>query len=132
MLDTGLKICAAAVICAILVCVVRQGKQDMAFVVRLCAVVCLCGGVIAAAEPVTVFLQSLLDGVGSELFYASTLIKALGVAMLTQICATVCKECGEASAAYYAELGGKIEILILSLPLVSEVLGAARELVEML
>ena len=59
------------------------------------------------------------------------LLKALGVSILAHVTATVCRDAGEGSMAYYVELGAKIEILILSLPLLGEMLSLAMELLEM-
>jgi stage III sporulation protein AD len=59
------------------------------------------------------------------------LLKALGVSILAHVTANICRDAGESSIAYYVELGAKIEILILSLPLLVDVISLAAELLEM-
>ena len=50
------------------------------------------------------------------------------VAVLTHICGEICRSCGENAAAAGVELGGKAEILLLSLPLIRKILSVAGEL----
>jgi stage III sporulation protein AD len=56
------------------------------------------------------------------------LLRVLCVAVITHVAANVCRDCGEATLAGYAELGGKIEILLLSLPLIEGIVGTVIEL----
>ncbi len=63
--------------------------------------------------------------------YAAVMLKGLGVALITQICASVCRETGRGAIAEYVELAGRLEILLLCLPLMSRILGAAAELFEL-
>ena len=62
---------------------------------------------------------------------AEFLLKALGIAVLTQCCAELCRESGESGVANGVELAGKVEILLLALPLIAEILSTARELLSL-
>ncbi len=57
-----------------------------------------------------------------------TLLKALGISAITQITADVCREAGEGTVAGQVELIGKLEIVLLSLPLAAQLLTMARGL----
>ncbi len=63
--------------------------------------------------------------------YAAVMLKGLGVALITRICASVCRETGRTGIAEYVELAGRLEILLLCLPLMSRILSAAAELFEL-
>jgi len=63
--------------------------------------------------------------------YASIMLKGLGAAILTHICAMVCRECGKPSLADTVELAGKIEIFILCLPLIKKIVETAAGLLEL-
>ena len=63
--------------------------------------------------------------------YATVLFKALGVAVLTETCASLCRECGENAAATGMELVGKVELLLLALPLIGEILSVAESLLAL-
>lgn len=87
-------------------------------------------GAISMASPLVAFLSELIknDALAS---YAGLLLKALGIAVMTQCCAELCRECGESAAANGMELIGKIELLLLSLPLVNEILSGAESLLSL-
>ncbi len=54
--------------------------------------------------------------------------KALGIAVIAQIGADICREAGESVVATQVELVGKAEILLLSLPLVTRIMTLIREM----
>jgi stage III sporulation protein AD len=56
------------------------------------------------------------------------LLKALGVAFLTETAASVCRDSGEAGLATWVETAGKLEILLLSFPLIRTVLDTVAAL----
>ena len=88
---------------------------------------------VASMSPIVEYIAEIGEGfgVGESLSRAvEVLLKALGISILAHLTANVCRDAGEGSIAYYVELGAKIEILILSLPLLSELLDLARELLE--
>ena len=58
------------------------------------------------------------------------LIRALGIALICELCALFCRDLGEQSVASGVLLFGKLEILVLCLPLVDKVLEIAKELLQ--
>ena len=131
--DLTLKLFGAALLGVFTVLILRKSNADGAVPLRMVIGVILAAGCIMLASPVFEFvneLSSLIGGVGGEI-YIETLLKALGIAIITHICSTVCRDCGEGSVAGYVELGGKIEIVLLSLPLIREILSSSIELLEM-
>lgn len=127
---TTLKFCMLAVtgVCAAMI--VKQWKNDFLPLLRLALTVLFGIAVITAASPLVTYLSSLTGQEGVSP-YAEILFKALGIAVLTQCCAELCRECGENGAATGVELTGKVEILLLCLPLVNEILSIAEELLTL-
>ncbi len=129
-MDALAKACFFAVAGVVCLLVLRQWKGDFLPLVR----VGLCVGfallTLAAAAPLADFLREL-GGVSGVSTYVTVLLKALGLAVLTQCCADICRECGEGGVAGGVELVGKLEILLLSLPLIREILEAAGELLTL-
>lgn len=123
----SVKICLIAVTCVSLLVIVRQWKSDFLPLLRLGVALLFAFLIISAAAPVVAYLRELtsLSGLSG---YAELLLKALGIAVLTQCCAGLCRECGENVAAGGVELAGKVEILLLCLPLIGEILSTAKEL----
>lgn len=123
------QICGAALVCVVAVVVIKQLKGDFAIPVRLASSLILLGGVIAVGIPLFEYIKSLISN-SALAEYAEILLKAFGIALLTHITAEICRDCGENSAASYVELGGKLEIMLLSLPLVMSVLEMATEILN--
>ena len=90
------------------------------------------GALILLLASLFLRFSAFWDGISglfpSELLeYVPFLGKVLAVAWLAQITADLCREMGSATLAGYVELFGRVEILILSLPILEEVLEWASE-----
>ena len=71
-------------------------------------------------------LFSLADG--SDL--ATPVLRATGIALIAELTASFCRDLGEGSVADGVLLFGKLEILVLCLPLIDAVLEIAKELLK--
>ncbi len=128
MSDTLLKLFGAAVICVFIGLIIKKESSDIASLLRisggiLLAVVCvsMLSPILSCINEVSGFI-SASEKVSSAV---GVLLRALGVAILTQICSNICRDCGEGSIAQYVELGGKLEMLILALPLFRDIIEMA-------
>ena len=133
MSDATLKVCGAAILCAALALILRRGGGDSLSLVKIAAVVVLGSACIVAMSPIINYIQSLADGAlsGVSLSVASVIVKALCIAFISYMCASVCRECGEGGIASFVELAGKGEILLLSLDLIGEILSVAEKILDM-
>lgn len=116
-------------VCAALI--VKQWKSDLLPLVRVAILVGMGTVILSALTPLISYLQGLITQSGMQALHGEILFKALGIALLTQCCADICRESGESGAAGTVELTGKVEILLLCLPLLEQILSAARELLSM-
>lgn len=123
-----LKICMFALLGVSSALVIKQWKGELLPLLRLAVVLGIGTVLLSVATPLITYVKGLLGEAELSSPHAEILLKALGIAVLTSVCANVCRECGETSAAGGVELTGKLEILLLSLPLINEILGVAREL----
>ncbi len=126
---SALKLCMVAItgICAAMV--VKQWKSDLLPLLRLALTLLFAFAAVSAAAPLVEYLQSLTER-SSFFEYASLLFKALALAILTQCCAQICRDCGENSVANGVETVGKIQILLLSLPLMKDLFEIASTLLS--
>ena len=111
--------------------ILKKTGNDIATLLKLGVGIALGGACFYILEPLISYVYELSDGdVTSSLFPSVRIVlQVLGVAFLTQICSLTCRDCGEATMAYYVELGGKGEMLVLSLPLIKEILDTAVKLI---
>lgn len=107
---------------------VKQWKNDFSPLLRVGLTVLFGSIAIAALSPVLEYLFSLLGS--RQTVYTAVLFKALGIAVLSHYAAQLCRECGEGGLADGVETVGKIEILLLCIPLMEELLSFARNLLD--
>jgi len=129
MRDIFLKICAVAILCAVAGLILRQARSDLSPLLRIGACVLIFGWLIPAAWEAVGEALTLWEGEGMER-YATVMLRALGIAILTRICTDICRDCGETGTAGGVEMAGKVAILILCVPLMRELLGYATELLR--
>lgn len=133
------KLIAAALAAALAALIVRQVKPELALFVQL-------GGILAVALLLLDVLQELLAAVQGILQFApgsgtgdssfggnsayTLLIKALGISITTQLSADICRDSGSMALANTVELGGRILVLALSLPLLKSIAELAVGLIR--
>lgn len=118
-----------AVTAVALLLIVRRWNADFAPLVRLGVTVLFGTAALTSLTPLLSYLRTLTGDTGLGT-YADVLWKALGIALLTEIASSICRECGETGAASGVEVIGKAQILLLSLPLINEILSVARDLLS--
>ncbi len=129
-----LKLFGGAIIAVMLLLILRRESPDIALTAKMCVGVMLAVACIASVSPLIGFIGEIEASFGADETIAGAvevLLKALGVSILAHVTANLCRDAGEGSIAYYVELAAKIEILILSLPLLREIISLATELLEM-
>ncbi len=110
--------------------VIKQWKSDFLPLVRIGAVVLFGTLLIASANPLLALITTL--GKGEEASqYIETILKGLGIVILTQISSDICRDSGEGTLAGHIETVGKVELLLLCIPLIEEILATAKKLLEM-
>ncbi len=120
------KICGAALVCALAAFFLRGIKKEYEVPLTLAGSVLLIAAALSMAEPIVDYIMGLSESapIAGEAF--STLMRVIGIAMLTRVAADICRDMGTPSVASSLELVAKFEIMILSLPLVSSVLESIR------
>ena len=67
-------------------------------------------------------LTSLANKAGVNSEFLEILLKITGIAFLTEFTVNICKDAGESAIASKVDLGGKIIIISLSIPIISAIL----------
>lgn len=127
---TILKLCMIALLILTSTTVIRGWKSDFLPLVRIGAVVLFGTLLIASVGPLLTLITALGTGAGASQ-YVTTILKGLGIVILVQICSDICRDSGETTLAGHIETVGKLELLLLSVPLIEEILATAKKLLEM-
>ncbi len=124
----AVKIGALALVCLVVLFVLRQWKPEWAPLVRVAAALVFGTLIVTMASTVLTFTEGLVAALPDGVW--PILVKALGIAFLTEVAAGICRDSGEATLASWVETAGKLELLILALPLIERILDTAGELLN--
>lgn len=110
------------IVAAVLTLLFKQYKPEYTVMISLCCTALFFGLLLAEMIPVFSILRDTAERTGVSTSYVKTLLKCLGVCYLTETAGQICKEAGQLSAAFQLELAGRVMILLLALPLFSDLL----------
>lgn len=127
-MELFLKTAAAAVLALVLIMTVGKQERDIALLLSIGA--CCMTGLVAleVMQPVLHFLhkmEELGDLLGSGL---STLLKAVGIGLVSELVAALCADAGNGSLGKQVQLLGSVVILSLTLPLLENLLELIQNL----
>lgn len=109
----------------------RQWKPEWAVFLRLAVTVVSMGVILTLLVGSLTYLRELTAGLGGDpTGMWEILLKALGIAFLTETAAAICRDSGEGGLAGWVEMAGKLELLLLSFPLIRTVLDTAAALLS--
>ena len=123
------KLCMAGVAAVCAAVIIKKWNADFLPLLRLAATVLFAGVILSMASPLVAYLKQLTAATGLS-SYAGFLLKALGIAVLAQVATDICRDAGESGIGSGIELAGKVEILILCLPLVNELFTTVKSLLS--
>ena len=114
------------ILTAISALLLRECKSPLAPLVTLMAGITLLLALIPRLSPIVAFAESLSDTLPAAV--GETVGKVLAAGILTSIGSETCSELGAPALGARLELFGRIEILLLALPLLRELLSRVEEL----
>lgn len=122
-----IQLCGIGICTVMFAVLLKERRGEIALMVSLAGSVLLLGYALTVFVPSIEFISETVQE-SSFSPYISVLLKALGIAFAVQITSDICRDAGESSVASKVELVGKAEILLISLPMVKELLSAAYSL----
>lgn len=117
------------IIMCVLVVTVKQFKPELAMPLGIACGVVMTAYLVSLALPLFNEINQIASDSGINSEFISIAVKAIGICIAVQISSDVCRDAGESALANKLELGGKIALLIVSLPLFKEMLSLAVEII---
>ena len=117
-----IKIIGIALIALIIIILLKQYKPEFVLYVSLIAGVLILFLVIDELTGIVKLIQSIADKASINSQFLSILLKITGIAFLSEFAVSICKDSGEAAIASKVELGSKIIIISMSIPIISTLL----------
>ncbi len=114
---------------AMLILLLRELRAVTAVPVRLVTALALFGAAVGLYAPILSRITTLFSlGDGNE--FASVVLRAVGVGVICEFSASFCRDLGEGTLAEGVLLFGKLEILVLALPLIDDLTRIAGDLLK--
>ncbi len=121
---------AGLCITAVLLCkIIEKYNKEQAVILSIAGITIIMTVIFSVVSPVIYEINRLFELSGTESENIEIIFKSLGISYITQLTSDICKDCGESTIASGAETAGKILILLISLPLFSEITGIVISLI---
>ena len=116
-------IVGTALIAAIFAVTLKRYNQEYAVIISIIAGVVILVEILRNISPAVREITTLLSGVGLTQEYGLILFKTLGICFLAQFAADSCRDAGESALAGRIELCGRLVLLGMAVPVMSQLMG---------
>lgn len=123
-----IKIIGIALIALIIIIILRQYRPEFAVFVSIIAGVLILILVMDKFTGIINLIKSIQDKSSINMQFIEILLKITGIAILSEFAVSICKDSGEAAIASKIEIGSKIVIIGISIPIISNLLELVLKL----
>lgn len=116
-----IRIMGVCVICLPAVLLVKKAAPEQALLLTASAVLAAGLGCVSLTVPAVEKLRELFARAGLEDAYTAVLMKTLAAAVVTRLCADLCRDGGSQSLAGAVELAGAGASFLMAMPLLEAV-----------
>lgn len=117
-----IKIVGIGLIALIIIIIVKQYRPEFTIYVSLIAGSMILMLVMGKISAIIDLLTSLSSKTAINNEFLVLLIKITGIAFLTEFAVSICKDSGETAIANKMDMGGKIIIISMSIPIIASLL----------
>lgn len=116
------KIIGVGLTALIIIIILKQYKPEFAVYVSIIAGIIIILMMMDKLKAVIDLLTAITNKTGTGTTFLKILLKITGVAILTEFAVSICKDSGETAIASKIDLGGKIIIISISIPIITALL----------
>ena len=117
-----LKLAALCTVCILPVVLLRKQTPEQALLLTIAILAVAAARCVSLALPLMEELRALFDRAGIEPLYLSILLRTLAAALVTRLCADLCKDGGSQALASAVETAGAVAALAIAMPLLKAVI----------
>lgn len=128
-MEETIKIIAIGFIATISIIIIKQYKSEFAIYISVIAGAIIIYLILGKLEGIINLLKTISDKSGINSKFLGLLLKITGIAILTEFGVTICKDAGEGAIASKIEIGSKIIIISMSIPIISSLLEVILKLI---
>jgi len=116
------KIIGIGLVALIIIVILKQYRHEFAMYVSLSAGVIIFALIFTKLSGIIEILKNLSSKASINNQFITLLIKITGIAILTEFAVSICKDTGETAIANKVDLGGKVIIMSMSIPIMCSLL----------
>ena len=124
-----IKIIGIGLIALIMILVLKQYKPEYAIYVSLIAGIAILLISLSKISGILDLLKSISNRANINSQYILLLLKITGIAFLTEFAVSISNDCGESAIASKIDLGGKVLIIVISLPIITALLETILKII---
>ena len=113
-----IKIIGIGLISLIIIIIIKQYRPEFAIYVSIVAGILIITISLDKLSGVIDILTTLSSKTGLNAEYLGILLKITGIAILTEFAVSICNDAGETAIATKVDLGGKVIIISISIPII--------------
>lgn len=117
-----IRIIGIGLISLVLIITIKQYKPEFSIYISLLAGVIILSICFGKISEIIRLLNNLASRTSINNKFILLLIKITGIAILTEFATSICKDSGETAIASKIDIGGKIIIVSVSIPIISSLL----------
>ncbi len=117
-----IKIIGIALIALIIIIMLKQYRPEYAIFISILTGILILFLVMDRLTGIINLIETIQDKFSINTQFIALLIKITGIAFLSEFAVSVCKDSGEAAIASKIEIGSKIIIISMSIPIISSLL----------
>ena len=117
-----IKIVGVGIIALIVIIIMKQYRPEFAIYISILAGILIIWLIFGRLSEIINLIQSITSKTKINNKYLSIILKITGIAILTEFAVSICKDSGESSIANKIEMGSKIVIISMSIPIISSLL----------
>ena len=127
-MDEIIKIIGIGLIALVIVVILKQYRPEYTIYVSIIAGVLILFFAMEKFSGIINLLQSISDKTYINKQFLGILLKITGIAIITEFAASICTDAGEKAIASKIEIGSKVIIIAMSIPIISSLLELIIEI----
>ena len=128
-MDEIIKIVGIGLISLIIIIIIRQYKPEFAVYVSIISGIIILYFIMNKLEGIINLLKNISYKSGINNQFLEILLKITGIAILSEFAINLCKDSGEGAIASKIDIGSKVIIVSMSIPIISSLLEVILKLI---
>lgn len=128
-MDEIIKIVAIGLISLVIIIILKQYKPEFAIYISIITGLIIIYMVINRLEGIINLLKTISNKSGINNQFLELLLRITGIAFLAEFAINLCKDTGENAIASKIEIGSKVVIVSMSIPIISSLLEIISKLI---